>query len=318
MTETHEFYQLSAEGVRRAISALGSAQTPEWLRPCLDKPKSFFDSVGESLHMQATGRSLLFSAFGIHLLLADKGAEAALKSCNAKKLYRKIVFSSTPKKDEEISRELRGSATMKIKDDDRFETGSGNVIVCSPHGAHIFPSAPADSWRLKMLPQDAKKTIYCTLLALAYTIKAQELLLRAIEAHERGDAEAMIGARNAIHAFDLKYFFANPVKMEVAETHALWQLAARYSNVHGAHREIKEQVTGLADIIESQRRDEEAKRREAEAERHRAAERREQQQRERDEERRRQFDRKLNIAGIIFALLSVFSILNDIRQLFGI
>ena len=56
-----------------------------------------------------------------------------------------------------------------------------------------------------------------------------------------------------IHAFDLQFFFENPIKMDRYQTYNLWNIIATNYNVKAKHDEIKSQVLSLAKIISRNR-----------------------------------------------------------------
>ena len=279
MNQSHHIYLLAG---RSAAS----------LTPRQRSARPFLPPVeGSFLVYEAPAGGAIYSIFGQDFLLTSASKYEILKQYpGCTPLNRKIVAcNQSGIANEEISHSLRRSASLQIDESNCFITSRGVKIVFSPHGLHI-----SRDWMWKadeqknqdIWAQDAEKAIECYLLALAYQKKADALLQRAITAFDNGQAQEMIDARDALCAFDLKYFFANPVRMEVFETHALWDMAAQHCGVQSAHDEIKSQIMELATIIENRRRDTE-------------------------DARQSRIERNLTIIGLVLSALSALELLKS-------
>ena len=278
MSQNHHIYLLAGR------SAAGLPQRQRGARPFLPPVESSF-----AVHETPEGDAI-YSIFEQDFLLSAAGKDEILKKYpGCTPLNRQIIAcNQTGISDEEISRSLRRSASLRIDEHNCFITGRGVKIVFSPHGVHISRERlwNTDEKNLEIWAQDAEKAIECYLLALAYQKKSDGLLQRAIAAFDKGQAQEMIDARDALCAFDLKYFFANPVRMEVFETHALWRMAAWHCGVQAAHDEIKGQIVELATIIENRRRDAE-------------------------ETRQRRLERNLTLIGLFLSAVSLLELVKS-------
>ena len=82
------------------------------------------------------------------------------------------------------------------------------------------------------------------------------------------NVQAIIDFRESIYAFNLKYFFEFPVKIDRAETLNIWKIISNNYFVKQKHDEINAQVLDLTNIIvknqDKQKLEYEKKRREAE------------------------------------------------------
>lgn len=281
MNQSHHIYLLATR------SAAGLTPRQRSARPFLPPVESSF-----SVYETPAGDAI-YSIFEQDFLLTTASKDDALKKYpGCIPLNRKIIASNQSGiSDEEISQSLRRSASLRIDERNCFITNRGVKIVFSPHGLHISRERlwNSEEKNLEIWSQDAEKAIECYLLALAYQKKSDGLLQRAIAAFDQGQAQAMIDARDALCAFDLKYFFANPVRMEVFETHALWNMAAQHCGVQSAHDEIKSQIVELATIIENRRRDNE-------------------------EARQSRIERNMTMIGLVLSALSLLELVKSFWQ----
>lgn len=291
MSEMYQIYRLKSESI--------SAEFFPGLKKKKRNIKPFYDHIEKSIDVYDSQLGDIYAIFGIYFLLTRKNQEIIQQEDVFIDLRKRIIVTEDVMEDVNISKELRNSGTLVVDDDNRFSTGSGNRIVFDSRGLHISRD-PESRWFENNFKSDVEKSVCCYLLSLAYHQKSQELLLQATSAFDSGKSEEMIAVRDAIFAFDLKYFFENPVRLEVFETRALWEMTARNGAIKQTHDEIKIQVAELANIIEARRRDEEDQRRYEE------------------EQRRQRRERWLTILGVILAAAGLVSVANDAKDLFGL
>lgn len=282
--------QKSPKPPEHHIYLLASAKT-DGLRERQRSVHPFLPQINSSFAAYETpSGDAIYRIFEQDFLLTarnKKEIEAEYKGCTP--LNRKIVaINQDGFTDETISRSLRGSTTLRIDESNRFITNRDVQIVFSPHGLHL---SRAKLWKDRSKDQgiwvkDAEKIIDCYLLALAYQKKADALLQDAITALDNKHQQKMIDARDALCAFDLKYFFTNPVCTEIFETHAIWDMVAQHCGVKNTHDEIKNQLFDLATIIENRRRDAE-------------------------EARQRRVERKLTFIGLLLSALSLVELVKS-------
>ena len=219
-------------------------------RPRLMHP--FLSPVDCSIHSYKTQSGCILYKFldDVYFLLAPGGREEEIKAqySGCCPLWLKIVMRDEYVAPENISKGLRGSSTLQIDGNNCFATGGGNLVVFSPHGIHISRKDEG-TWGANSFERDVEKSMECYLLALSYQKKTETLLQSAIDKPKK-----MVAVRDRMCDFDLKYFFANPVRMEVFETYALWRMTAQHCGIKELHGEIKDKIQELAVIIENRRR----------------------------------------------------------------
>ena len=245
---------------------------------------SFMPSILDSFYEYEINPSeTIYEYFGIYFLLLKlpPGVNHHKRKINDDGYdwtFINIIYTTKDIGNDKISENIRGSKTLDIKEGDNLyvtKTKRRDKIVFDPKGLFVYGNDSV-----------YKKSLYCYLLALAYDQKSRDLLLAAITAFDSGDNKRMIDARNDIYAFDLKYFFENPVNVSVYETYELWKFAERTLSVKSKHDEIRQQVAELATIIED-----------------------------------RSWRKKewlLAVLGAIIAVASLVSVINDGKELLGL
>lgn len=177
--------------------------------------------------------------------------------------YDKVVSS------ELISEEFRDAKTFKPDETNSYETSyfhfmiseKGFAVYKKPSYYNKNKSKTNDDQENNENSQNEVKEkdtadqvfyriLMMYLLALAYNQKMDKLsnLMAAIYVRKQ-DNNLLEKFMESIHAFDLQFFFENPVKMDRYQTYNLWQIIAKNYNVKAKHDEIKSQVLALADII---------------------------------------------------------------------
>lgn len=180
--------------------------------------------------------------------------------------YDKVVSS------ELISEEFRDAKTFKPDETNSYETSYFHFMV-SEKGFAVYKKpnyyknksktneeqSDNESNQSEYKEKDTADQVFYRilmmyLLALAYNQKMDKLsnmmaLIFMNNKQNKKYTESLENFITDIHAFDLQYFFENPVKMDRYQTYNLWNIIARNYNVKAKHDEIKSQVLALADII---------------------------------------------------------------------
>ena len=139
-----------------------------------EKPRDmspFLSPVDGSIHVYKTNSGCTIYKFldDICFLLAPGGRDEEIKAQypGCCPLWRKVIMRDEYLAPENISKQLRGSSTLQLGENNCFATGGGNLVVFSPHGVHISRKDDG-AWGASAFERDVKKTIECYLLALAY------------------------------------------------------------------------------------------------------------------------------------------------------
>lgn len=181
--------------------------------------------------------------------------------------YDKVVNSDL------ISEEFRDAKTFKPDDTNSYETSYFHFMI-SEKGFAVYKKPnfynknksktneeqpDNENIQNEFKEKDTADQVFYRilmmyLLALAYNQKMDKFsnmmaLIFMNNKQNKKYTESLETFITDIHAFDLQYFFENPVKMDRYQTYNLWNIIARNYNVKAKHDEIKSQVLALADII---------------------------------------------------------------------
>lgn len=217
----------------------------------------------------------IYDFFGVYFLLTNEDTKnIKFKPIDGKDEY-KAYYVDKNLEDSEISQKLRDSNTLKITDKNFYDNDDIKAIF-SEKGFLVCS---------KMDCQNEKKFERITILyilALAYIIKAQNLLQDVSQAYKDKSFEKMINLKDDIYAFDLNCYFFNPVLQNRHQVFNIWQIISKCYFVKDVYFEIKTQVSDLTKIIEHHRKDEQDK-------------------------REKSLDRKLTYIGIFIGVMSAIS-----------
>lgn len=156
--------------------------------------------------------------------------------------------------EEEISKHLRRSRPFTINEDNSyskenflFAVSEKGIVLCS-----------YDKNEKQGKTRNSRFLTLC-LLAIAYNIKMEKYLedgakiyKNYIDKKEENSLEGIseiIEFRESIYAFDLQYFFENPVKIDKYESYIVWSIISKCYKVMVRHEEVKNQVLSLTEII---------------------------------------------------------------------
>lgn len=185
----------------------------------------------------------------------------------------KALFYDKVVNPELISEEFRDAKTFKPDDTNSYETSYFHFMV-SEKGFAVYKKpgyynknkskingeeSDTENGQNEYKEKDTADQVFYRilrmyLLALAYNQKMDYLsnkMASTFMYNEKNKkyTESLEKFITDIHAFDLQYFFENPVKMDRYQTYNLWNIIAKNYNVKAKHDEIKSQVLALADII---------------------------------------------------------------------
>lgn len=226
----------------------------------------------------------IYDFFGVYFLLINEDKNNTKFKPTYDKDGYKAYFLDQNLEDTLISQKLRGSKTLKITEKNSYDNDDIKAIF-SEKGFLVCN---------KMGFQDEKafeRIIILYMLALAYIIKAQNLLQDVSQAHEDKSFEKMINLKDDIYSFDLNCYFFNPVLQNRHQVFNIWQIISKCYFVKEVYHEVKTQVSDLTKIIEYHRKDEQ-------------------------EKREKSLDRKLTYIGIFIGIMSAISAIPVILDFF--
>lgn len=185
----------------------------------------------------------------------------------------KALFYDKIVKPELVSEEFRDSKTFKPDETNSYETSYFHFMISEKGFAVYKKQSYYDKIKPKTNETDndtnlieqkdtADQVFYrilmMYLLAIAYNRKMDKLSNDMANIYTAKENSWYIeNFIEKIHAFDLQYFFENPVKMDRYQTYNFWKIISTNYNVKAKHDEIKSQVIALADIL-SRNREKEA------------------------------------------------------------
>lgn len=164
----------------------------------------------------------------------------------------KVYFYDSIIDDDLISLDIRNSKTFKFNENNTYRT-EYFIFVVSENGFHLCDKSAANSKDkysdLTIERFDRFLNLY--LLTLAYNIKMENFLEKGAELYTNNTQHInnIMDLRESIHAFDLQYFFENPVKMNRHETYKIWEMIFSKYKVKDKHDEVKMQVLSLTEIL---------------------------------------------------------------------
>lgn len=159
--------------------------------------------------------------------------------------YQNIISNKNINEEELkiISKDLRNSYTLRSNGDNTYSTDDFVFIICE-RGFSVCD--------IKQNSRRFHRFMILYLLTVAYNIKMEKILEEGFELYNTG---GKIDIREAskfienIYAFNLKYFFEFPVKIDRQETLNIWKLMLNNYFVKQKHDEINNQVLDLTKII---------------------------------------------------------------------
>jgi hypothetical protein len=149
---------------------------------------------------------------------------------------------SSVQDDEAISQVLRGSKTLKQDECNTFESDDVKVVFAEK-GAWVYS---------KIGDGHLDRFVLLYLLAQAYNLYSERQLESVAKAYDSKQLAKMRDLKEASLAFDVKYYFSNPVVIDRHQARQVWCLLANLFEVAQLHDEVKSQIKDLSDVIASQ------------------------------------------------------------------
>lgn len=197
------------------------------------------------------------------------------------------IFDDKETSDLSISQNLRGSSTLKVTDNNCYESVDVKVVFAERSFAFI---SKFNNYNQK---SKFEKIYILYMLAHAYNLYTEMLLLEVSNSYKNNDFERMIKLRKEIYIFDLNCFFSNPVYYERHQLNSLWCYVESIYKVEKKYIEVKTQIKDFVSLIEVLLKEEENKK-----------------------ISQRTF--YLTLIGSIIALFSLFGAYKDFKEVFGI
>lgn len=211
--------------------------------------------------------------------------EINLYNCQFEDTYHAYYYDDDIS-DEDISKVLRNSTTLKIDE---------NNCYTQKHMKVVFAEKGFILCRMKEkynLQANFDRILLQFLLSLAYNTYTEQLINEVTEAYNKLNYEDMISLRDEIYAFGLKSFFHNPVKQNRHESFELWNMISKNYYVEIKHNEMKSQIADLTGVIETKYKDEQ-------------------------EAKGKRLETILGIIGFLIALTSLIGVYKDLKE-FGL
>lgn len=144
--------------------------------------------------------------------------------------------------DEQVSQILRGSKTLQL---DQLNTYAAQDVkaVFAEKGAWIYERFSNGQF---------ERFVLLYLLAQVYNLHSERQLEQVAAAYDSKQLSKMREFKEASLAFDVKYYFANPVLIDRHQARTVWRLLATLFEVAQLHDEVKSQIQDLSDAIASQ------------------------------------------------------------------
>lgn len=187
--------------------------------------------------------------------------------------------------DDDISRTLRNSTTLEINENNCFENKNMKIVFAEK--GFVFCKKAQE----KEMKDTFERVLFLFLLTQAYNKYSEVLINKVSKSFLDNNYDEMIQIRDDIFSFDVRCFFHNPVKIDRHETFNIWNLIASNYHVKLKYKEMKSQISDLANIIEVK-------------------------QQKIKETKNQKFERMIAVLGIILAATSLVGFYQDIKDLF--
>ena len=163
------------------------------------------------------------------------------------------IFNDKEISDLSISQNLRGSSTLRITNDNCYESMDIKVVFAERSFAFIS--------KFNNIDQENKfeKIYILFMLAHAYNLYTEMLLFQVSNSYKENDFEKMIKLRKEIYIFDLNCFFSNPVYYEKHQLNTIWCYLENIYSVEKKYIEVKTQIKDFVSLIEVLLKEEENK-----------------------------------------------------------
>ncbi|MDY0135562.1 MAG: hypothetical protein RBS36_00195 [Thiomicrospira sp.] len=152
-------------------------------------------------------------------------------------------YQASGDQDEEvISQTLRGSKSLKLHDGNCFASEDVKAVFAEK-GAWVYS---------KKGNKHFDRFVLLYLLAQSYNLHSERQLEKVANAYDSKQLSKMRDLKESALAFDVKYYFSNPVLSDRHQGRQIWCLLAGLFEVAQLHDEVKSQIQDLSDAITSQ------------------------------------------------------------------
>lgn len=211
--------------------------------------------------------------------------EIKIYDCQFEDTYHAYYYNED-KSDEDISKALRNSTTLKINTKNSYIQKHMKVVFAEKGFVLCKMKEKYD------LQSNFDRILLQFLLSLAYNTYTEQLINEVTEAYNKLNYDNMIKLRDEIYAFGLKSFFHNPVKQNRHESFELWNMISKNYYVEIKHNEMKSQIADLTGVIETKHK-------------------------EQQEAKSKRLEKILGIIGFLLALTSLIGVYKDLKE-FGL
>lgn len=147
-----------------------------------------------------------------------------------------------------ISKDLRGTYTLKANDTNSYLEGNVFFIICEKGFTFC---------RFSVYENNFKQTLILFLLAVAYQFKMNNFLNKGAKLYSENkyDIEKINKLQESIHAFNLQFFFENPVLVSRYQLRIFWNIIAKNYDIKAEHDEVNTQILELTKLLEDKKRE---------------------------------------------------------------
>lgn len=149
---------------------------------------------------------------------------------------------------EQVSNDLRGYSTLRANNANSY-LGRGFFFIICERGFAI------SDFNTKVNIRRFHNFVILFLLAIAYNLKMDDFLIQGAEVYNkhRDNIEEISDLQESIYAFNLQYFFENPVKIDRHQLYAIWSIISKNYNIKTKHDEVNTQVLELTNLLENRK-----------------------------------------------------------------
>lgn len=147
---------------------------------------------------------------------------------------------------EQVSNDLRGYSTLEANNTNSYLRKGFFFIICEK------------GFAISDINTDVRRFhnfVILFLLAIAYNLKMDDFLIQGAEVYNkhRDNIEEISDLQESIYAFNLQYFFENPVKIDRYQLYIIWSIIAKNYSIKTKHDEVNTQVLELTNLLENRK-----------------------------------------------------------------
>ncbi|WP_374972760.1 hypothetical protein [Spongiibacter marinus] len=196
---------------------------------------------------------------------------------------------------EQASKFVRDSKTLTLES---YQPTAGDRGIVADRQCLAYFSGSEDQFRRVVLAQA---------LAVAYKKVMYDCMAELSEAVRENNIEATISLYEEILQFNAGSYFRHPIKLELHEMSAVWDILAQHFRLQELNRELTDQLTGFAMLLREER-EKALHQREIDRDRNERSAREKRDEiaaalRAADDKRDRSFHRRVTIVALLAAVL---------------